>query len=226
MAQLDLKYPDPKTHLIGFCTIGDNKKKLIDGRQSRQSNDIESHTQKRTMINSVIKSIDCATRKKSKELTEKIADITFTRYQAESTKGDKRKCYITERRNGYRQKSDISNIEINGMIENDKKSISTTTNKKFKRTRNENKSMIQGVRTVVEKESQINMKTDSRFAKRSELYCIAENISPEGESIKEHENKLIVNESTARKKITIKKDIIKDCTTIKHYFKEKLLNNI
>ena len=77
-----------------------------------------------------------------------------------------------------------------------------------------------------EKESQINMKTDSRFAKRSELYCIAENISPEGESIKEHENKLIVNESTARKKITIKKDIIKDCTTIKHYFKEKLLNNI
>lgn len=192
LAYIEAKYPDPKTYLIGFSSAVDNKNKLTDRRQARQSADFEGHLSKKGMFGSVVNAIETEVRKKSKER----ADVS--KYHAETTKAEKTlltKYYSTERQHEPKPKGNLNNQE-NSFQLTTTKLVSKITKKKvikdgaknsYRRTRNENKSVIQNIKTVVLEKAKMVAKMAKNAHEKSELYCIAENASPECESYREYE---------------------------------------
>eukprot|EP00826_Nyctotherus_ovalis_P010220 TRINITY_DN12714_c0_g3_i1.p2 TRINITY_DN12714_c0_g3~~TRINITY_DN12714_c0_g3_i1.p2 ORF type:complete len:189 (-),score=69.86 TRINITY_DN12714_c0_g3_i1:1446-2012(-) len=143
------------------------------------------------MFGSVVNAIETEMRKKSKER----ADIS--KYYAETTKAEKTlltKYYSTERQNEPKAKCSLNNQENSFQITTTKL-VSKITKKKvtkdgaknsYRRTRNENKSVIQNIKTVVLEKAKMVAKM-AKVHEKSELYCIAENASPECESYREYE---------------------------------------
>jgi len=189
LAQAEAKYPDPKYFLIGFSSTIDNKTKLTERRQTRQSADFESYLNRKAMFSSVVNTIDTEVRKKSKEQIDRIADIN--KYHAETTKAEKTvltKYYSTERPNEGKVKNTLNSQENATTTKfstkiTKKKVIKNVPKNSYRRTRNDNKSMIQNIKTVVLEKA----KMAAHAHEKSELYCIAENASPECESYREYD---------------------------------------